>query len=463
MIFAPTTATMTKLLLATALLSACSEATKPSPEVPPGGVATSTDVTENAFGHPVPTLSRDRERSFFRGRALFRDVWVTAPSSTRSRDGLGPLFNARSCDGCHIRDGRGQPPSEGQPMRTMLVRLSLPGAGAHGEPAGEPSYGGQLQPFGIQGVPGEGEALVSYEEMPGHYGDGEAYSLRRPSYRFAELSYGGLAPGTLISPRVAPAVIGLGLLAAVPEATILAAADPDDADGDGISGRPNMVWDVEAGRAVLGRFGHKANQPSLRQQVAGAFSGDIGITSSIFPEENCTAVQTACKAAPSGGSPELEATILDDVTFYSGSLSVPARRDADNPEVVRGAAIFANAGCARCHTPELETGPDAAVPELAAQRFRPFTDLLLHDLGPGLADGRPDFLASASEWRTPPLWGVGLVATVNGHGTLLHDGRARNFAEAILWHGGEAEAARERFRLMAASERQALLRFLESL
>jgi CxxC motif-containing protein (DUF1111 family) len=243
---------------------------------------------------------------------------------------------------------------------------------------------------------------------------------------------------------------------------VLARADPDDADHDGISGRANWVWDQAAGASALGRFGWKANQPPLRQQAAGAALGDIGLTSPLFPGQNCGAGQAACAAAPSGGEPELSERFLDRLELYTQALAVPAMRAPRDASVRRGWELFNRAGCAACHTPTLTTGPHRLA-ALSGQIVHPFTDLLLHDLGPGLADGRPDFLASGSEWRTAPLWGIGLIERVNGHTRLLHDGRARDLAEAILWHGGEAAAAREAFRTMAPDERAALLAFLKAL
>ncbi len=423
-----------------------------------GGAGTVFDATRAAFGHPLPMLARDDERAFFRGRALFRDDWVAAPSSTDSRDGLGPVFNARSCEGCHVRDGRGRPPVQAdEPLGSLLLRLGMPDGGP------EPTYGDQFQPLSIPGVPAEGKALVTYSERAGSYGDGSAYALRQPQYSFVELGFGPMSPEVLVSPRVAPAMIGLGLLEAVPEATLRELADPMDSDGDGISGRVNEVPLLETGKLAVGRFGWKANQPTVRQQSAGAFLGDIGLTSALLPSESCTAAQVACAAAASGGEPELQTAILDDVTFYSLALAVPARREWERPEVLAGKAMFQDIGCADCHIATLRTGAYAALPELAEQTIHPYTDLLLHDMGPALADGRADHLATGSEWRTPPLWGLGLQQAVNEHLFLLHDGRARGLAEAILWHGGEAEAAREAFRLASAEERATLIEFLESL
>jgi CxxC motif-containing protein (DUF1111 family) len=416
-----------------------------------------------AFALPIPGLDAADEDEFFVGNSIFNRGWVAAPASVEQFDGVGPLFNAVSCSGCHFKDGRGAPPEvEGEAFSALLLRLSVPGADEHGGPLPEPTYGGQVQGQAVRGVPAEARESVVYEEEAGTYGDGERYTLRRPRYAIAG-AFGPLAPEVLVSPRVAPAMHGLGLLEAVPDAALEALADPDDRDGDGISGRVNRVWDVESKSTRVGRFGWKANQPSLRQQTAGAFVGDMGLTSSLFPEEECTPAQLACLAAPSGGAPELSESLLGSVVTYSRLLAVPARRKWKDATVLRGKALFAEARCTACHTPLLRTASDATPSRLAGVTLRPYTDLLLHDLGPDLADGRPDFEATGQEWRTPPLWGIGLVATVNRHTFLLHDGRARGFAEAILWHGGEAEPSRNAFRSMPKADRDALLAFLQSL
>ena len=428
-----------------------------------GGAATVFATTRQAFGQPLPNLTADQETQFFVGNSFFNRNWVSAPSSTTARDGLGPLFNARSCSACHLHDGRGRPPEPGEDMLSMLVRLSIPGHDARQGVVPEPTYGDQLNGLAVPGVPPEGRAVTTYEEIAGTYGDGEPYSLRKPTYAFTDLNYGPLHPQVLLSPRVAPAMVGLGLLEAVPAEALLALADPDDADGDGISGRANHVWDKTRQQTVLGRFGWKANQPTVAQQVAGAFLGDIGITSSLFPDENCPPTALACRQAVNGGSPELSENLLGHVVFYSRTLAVPARRNAQEPAVRRGRQLFDEAQCGACHTPTLRTGVVPGLPDLSQQVIHPYTDLLLHDMGAALADGRPDFEATGSEWRTPPLWGIGLVETVNRHTYFLHDGRARNLAEAILWHGGEAEASKAYFRRLPRADREALLQFLRSL
>ncbi len=437
---------------------------RPATDALSGGDTTVFDSTASAFAQPARNLALDQRTDFFVGNALFNRNWVTAPSSTEGSDGLGPVFNARSCSACHFKDGRGRPPlTADEPMLSMLIRLSIPGIAADGGPLAEPSYGGQLGPQAILGVAAEGRATVAYDEQPGGFADGEPFSLRAPQLSIADLAFGPLPADILTSPRVAPALIGLGLLAAVDEASLLQKEDPDDRDGDGISGRANRVWDRRRQAVAIGRFGWKANQPTLEQQNAGAFLGDIGVTSPLFPEADCPAVQSACLAAPSGGDPEVDQQKLDFVTFYTHLLAVPARRDINDVSVRDGEALFATLGCVACHTPTVVTGELLGFPEVSGQTIHPYTDLLLHDMGDALADGRPDYAADGREWRTPPLWGIGLLATVNRHELLLHDGRARGASEAILWHGGEAEAARERFLALPKSDREALLRFLESL
>ena len=299
---------------------------------------------------------------------------------------------------------------------------------------------------------------------------GETVSLRRPTYTVASLGYGPMARDVMLSPRVAPPMIGLGLLESVHPADIVSGADPDDADGDGISGRPSVVRDPETAGGLLGRFGWKASAASVREQTARAFANDIGISSPGAPDPwgDCTVRQPACRAMPSGVQPPLGDTeapdpVLDLVVFYASNLAVPARRDVDDAEVLHGKALFHGAGCASCHTPKFVTRRDAAGPEHRFQLIWPYTDLLLHDMGEGLADNRPVGNASGREWRTAPLWGIGLTGTVSGHTFLLHDGRARSLLEAVLWHGGEAAAARDAVAAMAPAERAALLRFLGSL
>jgi CxxC motif-containing protein (DUF1111 family) len=457
--------------LAAALAVAAVAAARPDADpswfgAPIAGDATLEIANEDAFARPIPVLPVEDLRRFTFGNRVFNTGWVVAPASVDAFDGLGPLFNRVSCSACHTRDGRGRPPeNEGKPLESMVVRLSLPGDGGHGvRPV--PHYGDQLNEKSLPGVPPEGRTVVSYTEKRGQYPDGEPYTLLSPHYEFADLGFGPLPEGTLFSPRVAAPVFGLGLLEAVTAADILAREDPDDADHDGISGRANHVWDVTQQRMVLGRFGWKANQPSVRQQNAAAALGDIGLTTSMFPQENVADGQDAAARIRSGsaaGEGELRDDFLDKLTFYVQSLAVPAPRFAGSPDAAQGARLFARAGCTGCHTPTLTTGEYAAVPTLSHQTIHPFTDMLLHDMGATLADGRPDYAARGSEWRTPPLWGIGLTEVVSRHTRFLHDGRARSVEEAVLWHDGEAVRSRQAFMRLTRSQRRALLDFLGSL
>jgi CxxC motif-containing protein (DUF1111 family) len=450
--------------IAAATLAACGVSAAPAhaADAASGGDTTRAVSNRNAFSSPARNLPPQWRQRFFDGNKLFNAEWAAPPNRGSEFVGLGPTFNARSCIACHVRDGRGAPPENDAPMTTMLVRVSVPGRDANGGPLPHPFFGMQLNDKAVEEVAPEGRVRISYVEQPGVYGDGAPFSLRAPTYALVAT---GVAPdgALLMSPRVAPAVFGLGLLEAIPEAAIVAMADPEDADGDGISGRANRVHDPIAETTLLGRFGWKANVATLRSQNAEALLGDIGITSPPFPEDNCPEPQAACRArAAQHRAIEATDAQLDLLTFYMESVAVPARRDVEAPAVQRGERLFGEIGCTACHTPRIETG-DHANPVAAYQTIQPFTDLLLHDMGDGLADGRPDFDADGREWRTPPLWGLGLIETVNGHLFLLHDGRARGIAEAILWHGGEAEAARERFRNLPAGARNDLLAFLGSL
>lgn len=449
----------------------------------PGGEATSrgTFATADAFSHFSGNMSFAKELDFKVGNALFRKLWVSAPSSTKSSDGLGPLYNARACQSCHLKDGRGHPPfGPGIENRSvsMFLRLSIPPqtdeqrqalASGRASVIPEPVYGTQLQELGIQGQTGEGRMVITYEQIAITLGDGEIVHLRKPSYRIEDLGYGPLHPQTMVSPRLTPQMIGLGLLEAIPESDIRGREDPDDRDGDGISGRANWVWSNEQNRLALGRFGWKAGQPTVLQQAAEAFAGDIGIGSWLVPHPygDCTPKQVVCRDAPHGGTAqrpyeEISKKFLDLVGFYARNLAVPPRR-APTPDTVAGQQLFDAIGCASCHTPSHVTGPESPDSHLRGQRIWPYTDLLLHDMGDGLADGRPEGRATGHEWRTPPLWGIGLTEIVSGHTFFLHDGRARSLTEAVLWHGGEAQSARDAFANLSAAERRQLIAFVSSL
>ena len=459
-------------------LSACDDGplfTKAEPgEARSGGSATVRKTDQNSFSLPSANLPPSRRVDFSVGNSFFRNPWVIAPATTTARDGLGPLFNTTACQNCHIKDGRGHPPAPGALNAvSMLVRLSIPDSPAYAkviEQLGvvpEPVYGGQFQDMSVPGVIPEGKVRVDYTPVPVRFKDGSEVELQKPKLQITQLGYGPMHPDTRFSARVAPPMIGLGLLEASPEEAILANAAAQARDNKGIAGRPNRVWDDVQQKTVLGRFGWKAGQPNLNQQNVHAFSGDMGLTTSLRPFDDCTDAQIACKQAPNGngpdGEPEVSDNILRLVLFYSRNLAVPARRDVSSPEVLAGKTLFFQAGCQSCHTPKYTTAANASEPELANQVIRPYSDLLLHDMGDGLADNRTEFKASGRDWRTPPLWGIGLTQAVSGHTRFLHDGRARNLLEAVLWHGGEASAAQQKVLSFDAGQRAALLAFLNSL
>jgi len=459
-------------------LSACDDAprfTKAEPgEARSGGATTVRKTDQNAFSLPSANLPPSRRVDFSVGNSFFRSPWVIAPSTTTARDGLGPLFNTNACQNCHIKDGRGHPPApDAANAVSMLVRLSIPDSPAYAnviEQLGvvpEPVYGGQFQDMAVPGVMPEGKVRVEYTPVPIRFKDGTEVELRKPVLQFTQLGYGPMHPDTRFSARVAPPMIGLGLLEAIPEDAILANAAAQAKENNGINGRANRVWDDAQQKTVMGRFGWKAGQPNLNQQNVHAFSGDMGLTTSLRPFDDCTDAQTACKQAPNGngpdGEPEVSDNILRLVLFYTRNLAVPARRGVNDEQVLAGKNLFFQAGCQSCHTPKYTTAANAAEPELANQVIRPYSDLLLHDMGEGLADHRSEFQASGRDWRTPPLWGIGLTQAVSGHTQFLHDGRARNLLEAVLWHGGEAQQAQQQVLSFNAEQRAALLAFLNSL
>jgi CxxC motif-containing protein (DUF1111 family) len=361
----------------------------------------------------------------------------------------------------------------------MFLRLSVPPSEPDERPSvngvfagevGDPIYGTQLQDFAVPGLAAEGRMVIAYQDHPVTLGDGEVVTLRAPTYSITDLNYGPLADDVMISPRIANPMIGLGLVEQIPLEDILAHADPEDSDGDGISGRANWTIDPETGDVALGRFGWKAGKATIRDQSASAFAGDIGISTPLVntPYGDCTISQAECLSMPHGeqarlGVSEAPDPVLDLVTFYSQTLGVPERRNVDDPAVLAGKQAFYQSGCASCHMPKFVTSKTAENPALRFQLIWPYSDFLLHDMGEGLADNRPEGQANGFEWRTPPLWGVGLTQTVSGHTFLLHDGRARNLTEAILWHGGEAQSARDAFASMSAEERANMIAFLESL
>ncbi|MGI9273408.1 MAG: di-heme oxidoredictase family protein [Endozoicomonas sp.] len=437
----------------------------------PGGDSSVTVSGRNAFSMPSANMEISRRLDFSVGNSFFKNPWVAAPSSTTARDGLGPLFNTNGCQNCHIKDGRGHAPEDGDLNQvSMLIRISVPAA-TEEERLGliksgvvpHPVYGGQIQDFALPGGIPEGQVRVRYQYSDVHFADGEKVQLRKPVLEIENPGYGDLPDNLMMSARIAPPMIGLGLLEAIPEADLLALEDSEDRNEDGISGRLNRVWDVTKNKTVNGRFGWKAGQPDLRQQNAGAFNGDLGITSSLFMGENCTSAQQSCKDLMVGPHPEVSDKILDRVTFYSRNLAVPVRSKAKDAGVLKGKKLFYEAGCTGCHTPSFKTAKLEKQPGQSEQLIWPYTDLLLHDMGEGLADNRPEYIANGREWRTTPLWGIGKTFEVSKEAGFLHDGRARTLMEAILWHGGEAQDSRGRVLAMNKAQRRALLSFVGSL
>lgn len=425
----------------------------------------------NAFSLPAANLPMSKRLDFSVGNSFFRNPWVQAPASTDARDGLGPLFNTNGCQNCHIKDGRGHPPEPNDLHAvSMLVRLSIPAMTAEQKLAyikdgniPEPTYGGQLQDFALQNETPEGKINIAYSEHAETFADGTKVWLRKPKLTITDLGYGDMHPDTMMSARVAPPMIGLGLLEMIPEQTILQWAEEQNSADDEISGKANRVWDIQTQAFALGRFGWKAGQPTLMQQNAAAFNGDVGLTSHLFPNENCTSNQTICSDLPNGGEPEVSDNILEFVEFYTQHLAVPIRRNVNDAQVKQGQALFTQIGCQSCHKTHVKTGKSADLPALSEQLIHPYTDMLLHDMGEGLADNRPEYLANGREWRTPPLWGIGYTQEVNGHTYFLHDGRARSLMEAVLWHGGEAEQSKQKVLQLNQAERDSLIAFLNSL
>ncbi|MBB1313493.1 MULTISPECIES: di-heme oxidoredictase family protein [Aliivibrio] len=442
-----------------------------SSDVASGGKTSVRKEGANAFSLPAANLPMSKRLDFSVGNSFFRNPWVQAPASTDARDGLGPLFNTNGCQNCHIKDGRGHAPREGDTNAvSMLVRLSIPALTPEQKKRviiegviPEPIYGGQLQDFSLSGAKPEGQIHITYSEKKVQLSDGDVVTLRKPNLSIKELAYGEMDKNVLMSARVAPPMIGLGLLESIPESTILEFAKKQQQDNNGISGKANRVWDVKNEALVLGRFGWKAGQPSLMQQNAAAFNGDLGLTSNLFPKDDCTQAQTICEKLPHGGTPEVSDKILNFVEFYSQHLAVPIRRNVKDPQVIAGQRIFKDIGCESCHQSNIKTANITNRPALSNQTIHPYTDMLLHDMGEGLSDNRPEFLADGQEWRTPPLWGLGYLQEVNGHTEMLHDGRARNALEAILWHGGEAQQSRDDVVKLSTQDRNALLAFLASL
>ncbi len=452
----------------------------------PGGETTAASLKgKHAFSQPAANMSLEERMNFNLGEAIFDKLWVSSPSSTTASDGLGPLYNARSCLRCHVNNGRGKPPEPNQAQsnaRSLFLRLSIPPQNAEDQQAlasgklvaiPEPVYGAQLQDQSIQGLAAEGQVRLTYTYSTLTLAGGEEVELRQPHYSIDRLAYGNLHPQLRTSARITPPMLGLGLLEAIPESELeknVASQQKHPA----ISGKLNKVWDHQLQKTVVGRFGWKAIQPNLKQQNAAAFIEDIGISTTIFPQGygGCTSAQTDCRLLPDGnsehlGGVEASPVMTQVLEFYTQTLAVPPRRNAQDAQVLAGEQIFKQLDCAACHRPNYTTAKSTSSHPINSllenQSIWPYTDLLLHDMGAGLADNHSEFLAKGNQWRTPPLWGVGLTQLISGHSQLLHDGRARSIQEAILWHGGEAQASKQQFIALPKDQRQQLIHFVESL
>lgn len=442
---------LTSIALTLCLAACAQDEVVPSPA---GPATHGFLVAGNAFTQPISDLGRDELNDFIAGRTLFVQPWIEAPSSTQTRDGLGPLFNARACETCHPNNGRANPLDRaGKVSSGLLFRL--------GSIAGpDPVYGGQLQPQALPSIPAEGQPTRRLEPMPNRP------ELMRPSYAFQDLAYGPIAPSSGFSPRIGGALAGMGLIEAVPVSRWTSLADPEDKDKNGVSGRVHWVTMKPGQAPVMGRFGWKAEMPSLAEQTASAYHDDMGLTNPLRPGVPCTPSQQSCLDAIDGGKPEVSAQALEQTVRYVQFLAVPR-----SPKRMAAPAWFANlerferVGCADCHVPAHRTGgvQDGVLAPLADIEIWPFTDMLLHDMGPDLADSRPLPGASPQEWRTPPLWGLGHYESVNDHRFLMHDGRAQGVAQAIAWHGGEAQAAKDAFFALEPAAQAELVAFVEQL
>ena len=423
-----------------------------------GGIQTVFETGSGAYSQTFPVkLSAVALENHEIGDALFESTFITAPAPKNA--GLGPLYNAVSCASCHSNDGRGNAPAEGGHSNSLFLKVSEPGVNEHGGPLELPGFGVQIQPKATFGKQGEADINVHYTYETGTFNDGTSYELRRPTFSITN-AYIPIPGNYLFSPRFSRPVFGMGLLEAIADATVLMNEDVNDADNDGVSGKANYVWNIHERKMSIGKFGWKAGVPTVIQQVAAAFNQDIGLTNFIFPYENSI---NQPQYDSQNMAVELSDSLLYASVMYIRTIAVPARRNVQNQEVIRGKQLFSDAACVKCHIPRHKTNVNMAFPALSNQTIYPYTDLLLHDMGPNLADNRPEYLAEGSEWRTPPLWGIGLSQAVNNHSNFLHDGRARNISEAILWHGGEALQSKLYYKKMNVSDRNALLKFLNSL
>lgn len=455
------------------MLTSCDSETPPDiAEINPDSVALAGGILTQSYGitskmlltYP-PTLTGQFDFKKHRdGNSLFMQQFI--PLGPKFY-GLGPVYSSAGCFRCHINAGRGRPFGVPNQEPGMMLRISRSGIGPDNGPDTVPGFGVVLQQLAWIGRQREGDIKVGYDFPSGYYGDGESYQLRALKFRVdiaADHPYIMLPEGTLTSARIAAPLIGLGLLENIPESDILNSADPNDGDGDGISGRPNLVQNSLTLSQTLGRFGWKAGIATVYEHTAYDFNQAIGVTSTlgIYARESCRG-QPQEKDVPFD-DPEIQGNAsLSIISFFLKTTAVPGRRNMNADQIRRGQKLFADASCAKCHTPKQRTGNVEDIPLISNQTFYPYTDLLLHDMGDGLADGYRDFEASGNEWRTAPLWGIGLTETINDNAYYLHDGRAQTLEEAILWHGGEAEQSKQFFLKLPKSDRDALIAFLRSL
>lgn len=422
-----------------------------------GGSQTTFNAGSSAFGEMFNGLSDYDARIHAIGDVAFGASFVTAPAHVNP--GLGPIYNNIGCGNCHASDGRGAPPQGGKQLMTFLMRISVPGADEYGGPLGVPGFGGQLQTNATFGKSCEADLNISYANQTFTFPDGETALLRQPSYNLTQC-YMPWPSNAMLSPRMAPPNFGLGLLENIGEQTMLSFADENDANGDGISGKANYVWNIREQRTTVGRFGWKCEAPDLVQQTAGAYNEDMGVTNYIKPKESSLG-QT--QYYDDGLKTEVSDSVFNAVVFYLRSLCVPARRNVTDANVKHGEQLFKQANCTGCHKQTIVTDVNVAFKQVSSQTIHPYTDLLLHDMGTGLADNRPTYRANGQEWRTAPLWGIGLTQVVNGGTNFLHDGRAHNLQEAILWHDGEARPSKDFYINLSKQDRKDMLSFLNSL
>lgn len=401
---------------------------------------------------PFPGLSDDQSELFALGRSFFHIPWVEAPSATTARDGLGPLFNANACVSCHQNNGGGAGiATPGQIDRSVPVKLFV-GKSARQAYLGDPVYGNQLSINGNTDVPFEARVRAELEFTSYRYADGKTIDLHKPRIVLDQLNYGPLGEKTTVNPVKAPVLIGLGLIESIPEQQILAHEDEDDANGDGISGRANRVWSVAYRDYRLGRYGWKAATPSVIEQTAHALNDDMGLTSQWLRQDNCGPEQTRCLQAYQSSELDVPEQRVTAIAFYLKHLRVAKSSQA---EKMPGKQIFAALGCGSCHRGGYHNDEGVEI--------SPYSDFLLHDMGDGLASSMSMFEAQPSEWRTAPLWGLGLHKLMNPKAGFLHDGRAATIEQAILWHGGEAQISRDAFAALSEGDRVLLIEFLNTL